>query len=111
MFFIDEIDSSIHPDLLEFFLKTFLVNAKESQLLISTHHREWLMQNGFVRPDSVWFTEKHSDGSTHLYSLADFSDINSFNRSFTYYDAYRRGVLGAKPSYRYYYLDTKDNEI
>lgn len=111
IFFIDEIDSSIHPDLLEYFLKTFLVNAKESQLLITTHHREWLMQDGFVRPDSVWFTEKHSDGSTHLYSLADFSDINSFNRSFTYYDAYRRGVLGAMPSYRYYYLDTKDNEI
>ncbi len=111
MFFIDEIDSSIHPDLLEYILKTFLVNAKESQLLITTHHREWLMQEGFVRPDSVWFTEKHSDGSTHLYSLADFSDINSFNRSFTYYDAYRRGVLGAMPSYRYYYLDTKDNEI
>lgn len=111
MFFIDEIDSSIHPDLLEYFLKTFLINARESQLLFSTHHREWLMQEGFVRPDSVWFTEKHSDGSTHLYSLADFSGINSFNRSFTYYDAYRRGVLGAMPSRRNYYLDSKDNEI
>lgn len=111
MFFIDEIDSSIHPDLLEYFLKTFLVNARESQLLITTHHREWLMQDGFVRPDSVWFTEKHSDGSTHLYSLADFSEINSFNRSFTYYDAYRRGVLGAMPTRRNYYIDSKGDEI
>lgn len=111
MFFIDEIDSSIHPDLLEYFFKSFLVNARDSQLLVSSHHREWLMQEDFVRPDSVWFTEKHSDGSTHLYSLADFSGINSFNRSFTYYDAYRRGVLGAMPSRRNYYLGSKDNEI
>ena len=111
MFFIDEIDSSIHPDLLEYLLITFLVNSRESQLLISTHHREWLMQEDYVRPDSVWFTEKHSDGSTHLYSLADFSGINSFNRSFTFYDAYRRGILGAMPSRRSFFLDSKGNEV
>lgn len=111
MFFIDEIDSSIHPDLLEYLLITFLVNSKDSQLLISTHHREWLMQEEYVRPDSIWFTEKGLDGSTQLYSLADFAGVNKFNRSFTYYDAYRRGMLGAKPSSRNYYIETTDNEI
>ena len=111
MFFIDEIDSSIHPDLLEYLLITFLVNSRESQLLISTHHREWLMREDFVRPDSIWFTEKNRNGSTQLYSLADFKGINSFNRSFSYYDAYRRGVLGAMPSPRNYYIESKDNEI
>ena len=110
MFFIDEIDSSIHPDLLEFLLITFLLNSRESQLLITTHHREWLMLEDYVRPDSIWFTEKHSDGSTHLYSLADFADINSFKRSFSYYEAYRKGVLGATPSIRSCYLDEEGNE-
>ena len=109
-FFIDEIDNSIHPDLLEYLLISFLVNSKESQLLITTHHREWLMQEDYVRPDSVWFTEKHSDGSTHLYTLADFMSINKFNRSFTYYEAYRRGVLGATPSMRSIFTEA-DNEL
>lgn len=100
MFFIDEIDSSIHPDLLEYLLLTFLVNSKESQLLISTHHREWLMQEDYFRPDTVWFTEKHSNGSSHLYKLSDFKVINNFDRSFSYYDAYRKGLLGATPTVR-----------
>ena len=110
MFFIDEIDNSIHPDLLEYLLKTFLVNSTESQLLISTHHREWLMQEDFVRPDSVMFTEKHSDGSSHLYRLSEFISINKFNRAFTYYEAYRKGILGATPSYRSIIMDEGENE-
>ena len=110
IFYIDEIDSSIHPDLLEYLLMSFLVNSKESQLLISTHHREWLMQKNFVRPDSVWFTDKHSDGSSHLYRLSDFFGFNTFSRSFSYYDAYRKGLLGAKPSVQTYYVDCSIDE-
>lgn len=105
MFYIDEIDNSIHPDLLEYLLMSFLINSKGSQLLISTHHREWLMQKEFVRPDSVWFTDKYSDGSTHLYKLSDFLGINNFKGSLSYYDAYRKGLLGATPSISPYYVD------
>ena len=108
LFFIDEIDNSIHPDLLEFLLMSFLVNSTESQLLISTHHREWLMLEDIVRPDSVWFTEKHSDGSTHVYTLADFAGISSFKRSFSYYEAYRKGLLGATPSTRSFFVEMDD---
>lgn len=108
MFYIDEIDSSIHPDLLEYLLMSFLVNSEESQLLISTHHREWLMQKEYVRPDSVWFTDKYSDGSTHLYRLSDFLSINSFDGSVSYYDAYRQGMLGATPSLSPYYVDNNE---
>lgn len=105
MFFIDEIDSSIHPDLLEFLLITFLNNSNESQLLISTHHREWLMQEDYVRPDSIWFTEKESNGCTQLYKLSDFKGVINFKRTFSYYEAYRRGMLGATPSERSFYID------
>lgn len=109
-FFIDEIDSSIHPDLLEYMLITFLVNSKDSQLLITTHHREWLMQEDYVRPDSVWFTEKQFDGSTQLYKLSDFLSINKFNRSLSYYEAYRRGILGATPSMRNFVFEESNYE-
>lgn len=37
---IDEIESSLHPDLLKHFLLSFLANSKTSQLIATTHHRE-----------------------------------------------------------------------
>lgn len=106
---IDEAESSLHPDLFEFFLYSFLCNSHRSQLLITTHYREFLMNSDMVRPDAVWFTDRNADGSTDLYSLADFDEsIFTNNRSF--YDAYKIGRLGAKPNISDYYLDLSDNE-
>lgn len=103
-FSIDEVETSLHPDLFEFFLYSFLCNAKESQILVTTHYREFLMNGDMVRPDSVWFTDKNPDGSTILYSLLDFDEeIFTSNRSF--YDAYKIGRLGAKPNIGDYYMD------
>ena len=103
-FSIDEAETSLHPDLFEFFLYSFLCNSKESQILATTHYREFLMNGEMVRPDAVWFTDKNSDGSTVLYSLMDFDeDIFTSNRSF--YDAYKIGRLGAKPNIGDYYMD------
>lgn len=103
-FSIDEVETSLHPDLFEFFLYSFLCNAKESQLLATTHYREFLMNSDMVRPDAVWFTDKNTDGSTTLYSLLDFDeDIFTSNRSF--YDAYKIGRLGAKPHIGDFYMD------
>ena len=107
LFFVDEIDSSIHPDLLEYLFISFILNSKESQLLISTHHREWLMRTDYLRLDTVWFTEKHSDGNTQLYRLSDFNKTINFNQPFSYYDAYRKGLLGAVPSNRSYFVQSE----
>lgn len=93
---IDELENKLHPDLYMHFVMTYLANAKESQLLFTTHIREFLEDRNTFRDDSVWFTEKSKVGSTELYSLADFgSDVlrNSTNRS----NAYRSGRLGGIP--------------
>ncbi|WP_290451063.1 AAA family ATPase [uncultured Muribaculum sp.] len=94
---VDELESRMHPDLYQHFLNTYLSNAKNSQLVFTTHMREFLNDRDLFRDDSVWFTEKNDIGATQLYSLADFgSDIlrNSSNR----YNAYRIGRLGAIPN-------------
>ncbi len=93
---IDELDSQMHPDLFQHFLNLYLTNSDKSQLLITTHIREFLDDRDLYRDDAVWFTEKEELGATQLYSLADFgSDIlrNNSNR----YNAYRSGRLGAIP--------------
>lgn len=93
---IDEIESSLHPDLLEHFLLSFIKNAPQSQIIATSHHRELLMEKDILRRDVIWFTEKKADGSTDLFSLADF-DSSVIRDSSSYYNAYKIGKLGARP--------------
>lgn len=93
---IDELENRMHPDLYEHFIATYLNNAGESQLVYTTHMREFLSNRDMFRDDTVWFTEKSDEGATELFSLADFgSDVlrNGNSR----YNAYRSGRLGAIP--------------
>ncbi len=93
---IDEIESSLHPSLIEFILEQFLKSPGRSQLLVTTHYDPLLNTvNDLLRKDSVWFTEKGEDGHSDLYSLTDFKGINKI-RSFQ--KSYRNGVFGALPN-------------
>jgi AAA15 family ATPase/GTPase len=105
---IDELESSLHPDLLKHFLLLFLVNVKDSQMIATTHYRELLMERDIFRDDAIWFTEKNSDGSMELYSLSDF-DSSVIRDTSSVFNAYKSGKLGAVPQLNDYYLDF-DNE-
>ena len=72
IFPIDELESSLHPDLYTHFLLSFLQNAQHSQLIATTHNRELLGDTNIFRNDVIWFTDKGEDCATELYSLADF---------------------------------------
>jgi AAA15 family ATPase/GTPase len=93
---IDELESSMHPDLIAFLLKKFLdMKNNRSQLLITTHYDPLLNQTDeLFRKDSVWFTDKNKAGSTELYSLVEF---NGLNRISSLQKAYRQGRFGAIP--------------
>lgn len=89
---IDELENSLHNDLVVHFLRMFLMNSKDSQMLATTHNTN-ILNEDLLRRDTIWFTEKNQQGFTDLYSLLDFrlhKNINPFN-------AYRTGKLGAKP--------------
>lgn len=104
IFSIDELEASLHPDLLKHFLLTFLVNAKQSQLIVTSHHRELLMERDIFRNDVIWFTEKQEDGGTDLFSLTDF-DSSVVRNTSSIYNAYKIGKLGAVPDLDDYYID------
>lgn len=93
---IDEFESALHPDLMKHFILTFLANAKQSQLLLTTHNVHLLSEKDILRKDAIWFTQKRSDGSTELYSLADF-DSSIFRKNSSVINAYKTGKLGAVP--------------
>jgi AAA15 family ATPase/GTPase len=73
VFFIDEIDRSLHPILVWNFLKFFLSSCKGSRhQIIVTTHESILLDQELLRRDEIWFTEKDNELSTRLYSLAEF---------------------------------------
>lgn len=93
---IDEVESSLHPDLVEYMLEDFLRKEGESQLLLTTHYEPLLdLVGDLLRKDFVWFVEKQKDGSSDLYPLTDFRGLNKVS-SFARY--YRNGRFGATPN-------------
>ncbi|MDR1458919.1 MAG: ATP-binding protein [Bacteroidales bacterium] len=92
---IDEIESSLHPRLVEFFIEDFLKQKSQSQLLLTTHYDGLLEEDDLLRKDSIWFTNKKTNGSTELYSLADFKGIDRIS---SLQKAYKYGKFGAIPN-------------
>jgi AAA15 family ATPase/GTPase len=89
---IDEIEASLHPSLVNQFLKMFLMNSSQSQLFCSTHN-QGLMDLDYMRNDMIWFCEKKEDGSSEYYSAQDFQ----LHKNVSVSNFYRAGKLGAMP--------------
>lgn len=94
---IDELETSLHPDLMKHFLQVFLMNAGSSQMLITTHNLSLMEDQDFIRRDALWFSEKGNDGSVSLFSAADF-DTTTLRKDASLINAYKTGRLGAKPN-------------
>ena len=92
---IDEIETSLHPELVAFFIRQFLMNANESQLFVTTHN-QFLMEQDYMRNDMIWFCEKDEDGVSNYYSVQDFK----LHKNISVLNYYRAGKLGALPSLR-----------
>lgn len=94
---VDEIEASMHPNLMEYILAKFMNTPdNQSQLLVSTHYDPILKDiDDIFGKDSVWFTEKGKDGNTALFSLADFKGLNKLS---SIHRAYMNGQFGALPN-------------
>ena len=118
---IDEIETSIHYELLAYFIKLFLANSEgssqllayfiklflansegSSQLLMTTHDIN-LLNEDFIRRDVVWFTDKSSQGATQLKRLSSLGLHKTMNP----YNAYKQGKLVDLPFLGSIYLETE----
>jgi len=103
---IDELDTSLHADLMKYFLQVFLLNSGPSQLVFTSHNIFLLEEKDFIRKDALWFTEKGNDGQVSLYSAIDF-DSATLRKGASLINAYRSGKLGAKPNLGSPYLTSE----
>lgn len=73
--FIDEIDRSLHTNLIRRFLELFyeLTEGDTSQIIATTHDSN-LLDLELVRQDEIWFVKRMEDHSSKIYSLNRFKE-------------------------------------
>lgn len=90
---IDEIENSLHNQLLYKLLFDFLKADSTSQLIVTTHNDSLLeLVDDLIRKDSVYFIEKDKAGASDLYKLIDFKGIDKLS---SIREAYRYKRFGA----------------
>ena len=76
VFLCDEIETSLHPSVVNYFINKFQKNnSSKSQIIFTTHDTDLLDLN-LVRRDEIWFTEMNpKNRETSLYSLAEIRNV------------------------------------
>jgi len=89
---IDEIESSLHQELLEKFIQLFLEDSENSQLLFTTHNQD-LLDSGLLRDDEVWFCYKTDKGNSVYNAITDYTGIRKEASRKKLYQADKFGAL------------------
>lgn len=98
---IDEVETSIHYELLSYFIKVFLANSKRGgQLVLSTHDIN-LLDEDYIRRDVIWFTDKNDAGETQLVRLSSLG----LHKTLSVYNAYKQEKLVNLPFLDSIYMD------
>ncbi|WP_314212984.1 AAA family ATPase [uncultured Actinomyces sp.] len=97
VFFIDELEDSLHPGLTEDLLRRFLAATGEDQRrqLIFTTHELHLIRADLLRRDEIWLVEKRGHNSG-LIRVTDFSG-SGVRKGTDLVNAYMSGRLGGVP--------------
>jgi hypothetical protein len=103
-YFVDELDASLHPTLLDGLVRHFNCDLPEAhvrgQLIFATHETSLLddvvkdAKEATLRRDQVYFTEKDTTGASRLFALAEFKERKNLNIR----KRYLQGRYGALPS-------------
>lgn len=101
---IDEVETSIHYELLAYFIKVFLANSEgTSQMLLTTHDIN-LLNEDFIRRDTIWFTDKDEFGETKIVRLSSLG----LHKNLSPYNAYKQGKLVKLPFLGSQYINLND---
>lgn len=91
---IDEIESSLHNDLLFHFIAMFLKNSKQGQLIFTSHNTALLNEKEIIRRDCIWITDRKTDGSTELTPVSDYP----VRKEHSLASLFKKGLIGGKPN-------------
>ena len=103
---IDEVESSIHYELLAYFIKVFLANSDQTAQMLLTTHDINLLNEDFIRRDTIWFTDKDELGETKIVRLSSLG----LHKNLSPYHAYRQNKLVKLPFLGSLYFDLNDED-
>ena len=88
---LDEIDSSLHPEIVAAIVAKHQAAAEPAQLIFTTHDTH-LMDTKLLRRDQIWLTERDSNGATQLRAVHDFAGRESEDVEKRYYEGRYRAL-------------------
>ena len=89
----DEIEASLHYDLVRYYIMLFLFNSDDSQMICTTHSL-LLLDEPFVRRDCINICRKDKAGATEVVRACEFG----LRKDVSILTAYREGKLGGVPN-------------
>ena len=106
---IDELDTSLHPDLTRAFVALFTKehsNPHGAQLVFSTHDVA-LLGSGVLHQDEIWMTDKRLEGASRFTPLTEFKlrSRDDFEK------AYRLGRFGGIPSGDDFFISLREEKV
>lgn len=92
---IDELDRSMHPNVIKHFIRSvFEANKGHQAQMVVTTHESTLLDVKLLRRDAIYFIKKAFQSSSEIYSLYDFMKVRN-DKSLQ--KAYLEGLYGAVP--------------
>ena len=88
---VDELDSSLHPKIVETLIARFISKPNSAQLIFTTHDTH-LMNAKLLRRDQYWLTERDENGATQLRSIHEFEGRESEDIEKRYYEGRYRSL-------------------
>lgn len=97
LYFVDEIDRSLHTKLSQYLLREFLKGCEDtySQIVFTAHDVNLINLEEFGQ-DEIWFVEKDRNGESHFRPFSDFE----VQKGQDALKAYLNGRFGAVPLIR-----------
>jgi len=91
---IDEVESSLHNDLVIHFISSFLKNSAAGQLIFTSHNSALRKEKEIIRRDCVWITDRKEEGSTELTRVSDYP----VRKEHALDSLFKKGLIGGKPN-------------
>lgn len=101
-YIIDEIDTSLHPNMLNRIIEALSAHQMPYNVqTIFTVNQTEIMKQELFRRDQIWFVDKNIDGDSRMYFLHGFHQRNDkvINK------AYLEGIYGAIPQFQILNID------
>ena len=91
----DELDTSLHPKIIERLVAKLHSLKANSQLIFTTHNTH-LMDSKLMRRDQFWVAERDNNGATRLASIYDYEGREGEDVEKRYYEGRYRGLPNLK---------------